>query len=84
MATTTATSEKLYAGNLTEIMLQNGKVIQGALCLDDLEKQEVKDLIYTYEGRSYLNIKIVRRKQISPKGRTHFIEVDQFKPASKK
>ena len=84
MATTTEKTKTLYAGNLTEVTLQRGSVIQGALCLNDLEKQEVKDLIYTIHGRSYLNIKVIKRKQVSPKGRTHFIEVDQFKPANKK
>jgi hypothetical protein len=84
MATTTATqTERIVLGNLTAKELKNGKVIEGAICLDHLNTEQVQDLIYEIEGKRYLNIKIVQRKKPSDWGRTHFIQVDQFVPNKK-
>jgi hypothetical protein len=84
MATTTATpTARIVLGNLTAKELKNGKVIEGAICLDQLDSKEVKDLIYVYENKRYLNLKIVQRKKPSDFGKTHFVEVDQFVPTKK-
>lgn len=56
-------------------------LIEGAICLDILEDEKVKALIYTYEGKRYLNIKVVKRKEATKYDKTHYIEVDTFVPA---
>jgi len=59
-------------------------LVEGALCLDILDTENVKKLTYKYDGKKYLNIKVVERKEPSQFGKTHYIEVDQFVPKSNK
>jgi hypothetical protein len=80
---TAATTQRIVLGNLKSKDIKQGKVIEGAICLDNLNTEEVQALVYQYEGKNYLNIKVVQRKQVSKFGRTHFVEVDQFVPNKK-
>lgn len=84
MKTSTAPTktQRIVLGNLK----QDGKFksIEGAICLDNLDSEEVKKLTYKYEGRTYLNIKVIQRKEVSEYGKTHYIEVDQYVPANKR
>lgn len=61
----------------------NKPMIEGAICLDVLQTEQVKALSYEYEGKTYLNVKIM--PHTAPKFKaTHYIEVDQFVPNKKK
>jgi hypothetical protein len=54
-------------------------LLAGAICLDVLNDPKVQELVYEYEGKRYLNIKVVQRKEKGKFGATHFIAVDQYK-----
>lgn len=58
-------------------------LVEGAICLDILDDEKVKALVYEYEGKRYLNVKVVKRKEATKFDATHYIEVDQFVPQSK-
>jgi hypothetical protein len=58
-------------------------LVEGAICLDILNDESIKKFIYEYDGKTYLNIKVVERREPSKFGKTHYIEVDQFVPQSK-
>ena len=79
----TATAKIVLGSNLSASKKFPDNLIEGAICLDVLDQKPVKDLIYTYEGKRYLNIKIVRRKEKSKFDKTHYIEVDTFVPEHK-
>lgn len=59
-------------------------LVEGAICLDILNDKDVQKLTYEYDGKKYLNIKVVMRREPSQFGKTHYIEVDQFVPKSNK
>ncbi len=59
-------------------------LVEGAICVDILLDENVKKLTYEYEGKTYLNIKVVQRKEATQFGKTHYIEVDTFVPNHKK
>lgn len=41
----------------------------GQICLSDIPKRLIRD----YNGKKYLSIEVVERKQVGEKGDTHFI-----------
>jgi hypothetical protein len=45
-----------------------------------LEDPIVKRLTYEYQGKKYLNIKVVKRKEVANYGKTHYLEIDVFVP----
>lgn len=79
----TATTKILLGKNLQESAKFGSNLIEGAICLDILEDEKVKQLIYEYQGKHYLNIKVVKRKEANNYGKTHYLELDQFVPTAK-
>ncbi len=63
-------------------------ILKGSIAVDELkellEEDKVKELMYEYEGVSYLNIKVIERKNPDKFGRSHFVAVDDFVPDSSK
>ena len=82
METQTATPvvRLILAKNLKASSKFGDNLIEGAICLEVLADERVKRLAYEYEGRHYLNIKVIKRKEASEFGKTHFLEIDQFVP----
>ena len=78
--TATSTTKILLAKNLEASAKFGDNLIEGAICLDILEDEKVKKLVYEYDGRHYLNVKIVKRKEANNYGKTHYCEIDQFVP----
>lgn len=75
------TKERILLGkNLQQSSKFSENLIEGAICLNILEDERVKKLIYEYDGKKYLNVKVVKRKSANNYGKTHFIEVNQFVP----
>ncbi len=75
------TTQKILLGkNLRESAKFGSSLIEGAICLDILEDPIVKRLIYEYQGRKYLNVKVVKRKEVTAYGSTNYLEVDMFVP----
>lgn len=77
-------AKKIILGkNLKASEKFGNSLVEGAICLDILNDENVQKFIYEYEGKKYLNIKVVMRREPSQFGKTHYIEVDQFVPKSK-
>jgi hypothetical protein len=73
----------LLAKNLQQSSKFGDGLIEGAICLDILEDEKVKRLIYEYNGKHYLNVKVVKRKEANSYGKTHYLEVVTFVPTRK-
>lgn len=77
------TAERIILGNLKNSDKFPDNLISGAICLDILEDKRIKLLSYEYQGKKYLNVKVVRRKKATEYGKTHYIEVDMFVPKTR-
>jgi hypothetical protein len=78
----TTTQRILLAKNMEASKKFGDNLVEGAICLDVLDDPMVKRLIYQYDNRRYLNVKVVKRKDVTNYGKTHFIEIDQFVPST--
>jgi len=80
--------ETIYLANLKASEQFGNKLLKGAICIDDLqetlESDKIKDLVYEYEGKTFLNIEVVERKEPNNFGKTHYVKVSEFKPDSSK
>lgn len=81
MATQNTKKTKIMlAKNLKASERFKDNLLEGAISLDVLDDPKVKELIYEYEGKRYLNVKVGKRKEVTDYGKTHYIEIDTFKP----
>ena len=78
--TATPTIRLILAKNLRASSKFPENLVEGAINLEVLADPKVKSLVYEYEGKHYLNIKVIKRKEPTEFGATHFLEVDQFVP----
>ncbi|MBL7851626.1 MAG: hypothetical protein JNN04_12045 [Cyclobacteriaceae bacterium] len=76
-------AERLILGNLKNSEKFPDNLVSGAICLDVLSDKRIKLLTYEYQGRKYLNVKVVKRKKATEYGKTHYIEVDTFVPKTR-
>jgi hypothetical protein len=84
MSTTNSNSKKIMlAKNLQASEKFGDNIVEGAICLDILNDENVQKLVYEYEGKRYLNVKVVKRKEVSKYDKTHYMEIDQFVPTKK-
>ena len=67
-------SEKIYCGSGKEKF--SGNLVEISVCLSDLPK----DRIFEYNGKKYIKLKVVKRRETDQFGKTHYIEVDMFEP----
>ena len=74
---------RIILGNLKTSEKFPDNLVLGAICLDALKDKRIKLLTYEYQGKKYLNIKVVKRKQATEYGKTHYMEVDMFIPKAK-
>lgn len=82
------TSEKIYLANMKASEKFGNGIISGALCIEELkellEQDQVKALIYEYEGMHYLNINVIEMKKANQFGKTHYMEIDTWIPEGKR
>jgi len=71
-------SEKIYCGS--GIGKFEGSLVEISLCLSDLPK----DKIFEYNGKKYIKLKVVKKREVDQYGKTHYVEVDMWKPEPKK
>ena len=69
--------EKIYCGSGKKKF--DGNLVEINLCLSDLPKE----WIFEYEGKKYIKLKVVKKKEVDKFGKSHYIEVDTFKPDKK-
>ena len=77
------TTEKIYVGNGVEKF--DGDLVQFSLNLTKL-KQEAGDYIFDGKtGDKFITLKVVKKRNGADEyGKTHYIEVDTWKPEAKK
>ena len=74
---------RIVFGNLKASEKFGDNIVSGALCLEALKDRRVASLVYEYQGKKYLNVKLVKMKQPNQYGKTHVILIDTFVPQVK-
>ena len=69
--------DKIYCGSGKGKFENN--LIEINLCLSDLPKEH----IFEYEGKKYIKLKVCKKREIDKFGKTHYLEVNTFKPEKK-
>lgn len=74
-------SDNIYLGNGTEKF--QGDLISFSLNLTKIK--DAKEHIFELNGQKYLKVKVCKKKDSPDKyGKTHYIQVDTFKPDANK
>jgi len=71
-------SDKIYVGTGKKTKFEGQ--VNLTLCLTDLPKE----WIYEYKGKKYINLTSSQKKEADQYGKTHYIEVNTYKPDEKK
>jgi hypothetical protein len=69
--------ERIYVGNGKEFGDYGG--VNLSICLSNLPKEHV----FEYNGKKYIKLKVGKRKEVNEYGKTHYVEVDTYKPEEK-
>ncbi len=70
-------SDKIYVGNGKEITFKDGgSIIKISISPDDLAK-----LSAAVSPSGWVNLELHKRKEVSAKGQTHYLCVDNWKPS---
>lgn len=73
-------SEKIYLANGTEKF--NGDIIEFSLNLSKMD--QAKEFMFEFNGDTYIKLKVVKKRNGADQyGKTHYVEVDTFKPTQK-
>ncbi len=74
--------ERIYVGSGVEKF--EGNLVNVSVCLTDI-KSNAEEHIFEYNGKKYIKLKVQKKKDgADDYGKTHFVEVDTFKPDPKK
>ena len=73
--------EKIYVGSGLEKF--EGNLINTTICLTDIQ-QNAAEHIFEFNGKKYIKVKVQKKKEVDQYGKTHFVEVDTWKPEPKK
>jgi hypothetical protein len=65
--------DPIYVGGGIEKF--DGNLIEISVCLTDVEDHK-----YDYNGKTYVKLKISKKKQVDQYGKTHSVAVNQWKP----
>lgn len=68
--------EKIYVGNGKEIQTKHGSIIKLNFSPDDVKK--FNDAV---TNGGWVNLDLHKRKEVSAKGQTHYLCVDNWKPS---
>ena len=74
-------AEKIYVGNGVEKF--DGDMVEFSLNLTKLGK-EATDHMFEYNGEKFIKLKVAKMKETNEYGKTHYVEVNTFKPEVKK
>ncbi len=72
-------ADKVYCGNGKVIKTQYGDMMKLSFSPDDIEKlvQRSKE---TQDRGGWVNVVVKERREVSPKGMTHYLEIDMWEP----
>ena len=71
--------KKIYVGSGKEKF--DGNLIDISINLSKVSGTS-KDFIFEYGGDKFIKLKVVKKKEIDEYGKTHYVEVDTWKPES--
>ena len=74
-------TEKIYVGSGKEKF--EGNMVQTSLCLTDITNN-AKEFIFEFEGKKYIKLNVCKKREIDQYGKSHYVEVDTWKPEPKK
>lgn len=74
------TTEKIYVGSGVERF--EGNLVEATICLSDITKN-ASEHIFEYGGKKYIKVKVQKKKEADQFGKTHFVEVNTWKPDAK-
>jgi guanylate kinase len=74
-------ADKVYCGNGKVIKTQYGDMMKLSLSPEDIEKI-VERSKATKDRGGWVNIDVKERREPSPKGMTHYLEIDMWEPNS--
>ena len=75
------TTNRIYVGNGVEKF--DGDMVEFSLNLTKLGK-EATDHMFEYNGEKFIKLKVAKMKETNEYGKTHYVEVDTWKPEAKK
>lgn len=75
------TTNRIYVGNGVEKF--DGDMVEFSLNLSKLGK-EATDHMFEYNGEKFIKLKVAKMKETNDYGKTHYVEVNTFKPEAKK
>tara|TARA_R110002012_G_scaffold210912_1_gene381663 strand:- start:1009 stop:1275 length:267 start_codon:yes stop_codon:yes gene_type:complete len=75
------TTDRIYVGNGVEKF--DGDMVEFSLNLTKLGK-EATDHMFEYNGEKFIKLKVAKMKEANEYGKTHYVEVNTFKPEAKK
>tara|TARA_R110001583_G_scaffold21580_2_gene82007 strand:- start:415 stop:675 length:261 start_codon:yes stop_codon:yes gene_type:complete len=71
-------TEKIFVGSGKEKF--DGNMVETSLCLTDIPKEHV----FEFEGKKYIKLNVVKKREADQYGKSHYIEVNTWKPEEKK
>ena len=71
--------EKIYVGSGKEKF--DGNLIDVSINLSRISETS-KDFIFEYGGDKFIKLKVVKKKETDEYGKSHYVEVDTWKPTS--
>ncbi len=75
------TTNRIYVGNGVEKF--DGDMVEFSLNLTKLGK-EATDHMFEYNGEKFIKLKVAKMKETNDYGKTHYVEVNTYKPEVKK
>ena len=72
-------NKKIYVGSGKEKF--EGSLINTTINLSKISKTS-KDFIFEYGGDKFIKLKVVKKKEEDEYGKSHYVEVDTWKPES--
>ena len=74
-------TEKIYVGSGKEKF--EGNMVQTSVCLTDITNN-AKEYIFEFEGKKYIKLNVCKKREVDQYGKSHYVEVDTWKPEPKK
>tara|TARA_R100000426_G_scaffold84942_1_gene64443 strand:+ start:2915 stop:3175 length:261 start_codon:yes stop_codon:yes gene_type:complete len=74
------TTDRIYVGNGVEKF--DGDLVEFSLNLTKLGK-DAKDHMFEYNGEKFIKLKVAKMRETNEYGKTHYVEVNTFKPEVK-
>ena len=74
-------TEKIFVGGGKEKF--DGNMVDASICLTDITNN-AKEFIFEFEGKKYIKLNVVKKREEDQYGKTHYIEVNTYKPEEKK